>query len=348
MGAPASSMFSELHLQYLENTTTFNLLLDYDIKGYFRYVDNTLIVYNENTTNINELLNHFNNLSPKFNFTLEKEENHKINFLDVTITRDPNKLSVDIYRKPTYTDVIIPHDSRHPKAQKLAAIRYLYNRMNTYQSYPGNFEKEKNTVQLILHNNGYDISTLSNLHSRKKQKEEKEKVQWAKFTYTGKETTVITKAFKNTNIKAAFTTNNNVGKLLATNRHRTKCKYDNSGIYQITCPTCNKKYIGQTGRSYKIRFHEHFRDFKYRNNKSSFAQHLLENGHSIGPMEDIIEKFYIFREMKINNQINDKLTIQPNIIFDTIVQLDPYRGLPNACSTHIQQNTQFTSVATLH
>jgi hypothetical protein len=137
LGAPTSSIFSELYLQYLENTTIFNLLLDYNIKGYFRY-----------TTNIDELLDHFNNLSPKLNFTIEKEENHKINFLDVTITRDPNKLSVDIYIKPAYTDVIIPCDSCHPKEQKLAAIQYLHNRMNTYHLSPENFERRKTQYNL--------------------------------------------------------------------------------------------------------------------------------------------------------------------------------------------------------
>jgi len=74
-------------------------------------------------------------------------------------------------------------------------------------------------------------------------------------------------------------------------------------------------------------------------------QHLLENGHSIGPMEsimetvhvtnsslmtDTLERFYIFRETKLNNQINDKLVIKPNIIFDTIVSRDPHRRLPAA------------------
>jgi len=42
------------------------------------------------------------------------------------------------------------------------------------------------------------------------------------------------------------------------------------------------KYIGQTGRPFKVCFHEHFRDFKYGNGKSRFAQHLLENDHSMG------------------------------------------------------------------
>ena len=36
-----------------------------------------------------------------------------------------------------------------------------------------------------------------------------------------------------------------------------------------------------------------------------------------------IENFYIFRETKLKNQINDRLTVKQNIIFETIVQEDP-------------------------
>ena len=133
MGAPTSSIFSELYLQFLENSTIYNILLNYHIKGYFRYVDDILIVYDEEKTNIDTLLDCFNNISPKLKFTIEKEMEHKINFLDITINRESNKMSIDIYRKPTYTDVIIPNVSRHPREHKMAAIHYLYNRGNTYQ-----------------------------------------------------------------------------------------------------------------------------------------------------------------------------------------------------------------------
>ena len=51
-----------------------------------------------------------------------------------------------------------------------------------------------------------------------------------------------------------------------------------------------------------------------------------------GQMMDTLEKFYIFRETKINDQINDRMTVKSNIIFETIVRNGPYRGLPNAYS----------------
>jgi len=44
---------------------------------------------------------------------------------------------------------------------------------------------------------------------------------------------------------------------------------------------------------------------------------------SKGRLMDTLEKFYIFREMKLSNQINDKLTVKPNMIFDVIVHSDP-------------------------
>ena len=46
-----------------------------------------------------------------------------------------------------------------------------------------------------------------------------------------------------------------------------------------------------------------------------------------GKMLDTLEKFYIYRETEANNQINDKLSVQNNAVFETIVYEDPYRGL---------------------
>lgn len=47
-----------------------------------------------------------------------------------------------------------------------------------------------------------------------------------------------------------------------------------------------------------------------------------------GRMIDTLEKFYIFREIKLNIQLNEKLKIKPNIIFESIIRNDPHRGLP--------------------
>ena len=119
---------------------------------------------------------------------------------------------------------IIPNDSRRPKEDNLAAIRYLYNRMNSYKLSSENLHEENNTIQQILHNNGFDTSIAKSIQGKKKKDKDSKKTQWAKFTYIGKETRATTKAFKNTNVKITFSTNNTTGKILATRHHRTKCK----------------------------------------------------------------------------------------------------------------------------
>jgi len=50
--------------------------------------------------------------------------------------------------------------------------------------------------------------------------------------------------------------------------------------------------------------------------------HITNNGR----MMDTLERYYIFRVTKLNNQINDKFTVKPNIIFETIVHKDLHRG----------------------
>jgi hypothetical protein len=70
--APTSSVFSEFYLQFLENSMIYNILISHDVKGYFRYIDDILIVCGEDKARIDTLLDCFNNISPKLKFTIEK------------------------------------------------------------------------------------------------------------------------------------------------------------------------------------------------------------------------------------------------------------------------------------
>jgi hypothetical protein len=39
-----------------------------------------------------------------------------------------------------------------------------------------------------------------------------------------------------------------------------------------------------------------------------------------------IERFYIYQETKADNQVNDRHTVQPNAIFETLVRMNSNRG----------------------
>ena len=44
-----------------------------------------------------------------------------------------------------------------------------------------------------------------------------------------------------------------------------------------------------------------------------------------GKMIDTIEGFHIYKETKAGNQINERMTVKENTIFETVIHQDPYR-----------------------
>ena len=55
------------------------------------------------------ILDDFNALHPKLQFTAEAERDNTVNYLDISIHRTPTNIKTAIYRKPTFTGTIIPY-----------------------------------------------------------------------------------------------------------------------------------------------------------------------------------------------------------------------------------------------
>ena len=77
--------------------------------------------------------------------------------------------------------------------------------------------------------------------------------KWATFTYSSPQIRKITNIFKHTNIKIAYKCSNTISHLSKPANKTTlpTTPYDRSGVYALTCMTCNKAYVGQTSRSLK-------------------------------------------------------------------------------------------------
>ena len=132
MGAPSSGLIAEIFLQHLEHTHLPHIACKHKIVDYCRYVDDIFLIFDATHTNIREITKDFNDLHHTIQFMAEIEMNHKLNYLDITIHRTPTNIKETIYRKPTFTDTIIPLNSIHPAHHKYAAIRFLFNRLNSY------------------------------------------------------------------------------------------------------------------------------------------------------------------------------------------------------------------------
>jgi len=105
--------------------------------------------------------------------------------------------------------------------------------------------------------------------------------KWATFTYTSPQINL----FKHTNVRIAYKCTNTISHLSKpTNKvSLLSSPYDRSGIYKLTCMTCDKAYVGQTSRNLKQRYKEHTRYIKNNNPQSAYALHILN--HEYSPIE---------------------------------------------------------------
>ena len=157
MGAPSSGLIAEIFLQHIEHTHLAHMTHKHRVINYCLYVDDMLLIFDSNHTSIQRILDDFNALHPKIQFTAEAERDHTLNYLDISIHRTPTNVKTTTCRKPTFKDTIILHTFNHLTQHKYAAVRFLFNRLDSYNLQQEENQHELNIIHSILHNNAFLI-----------------------------------------------------------------------------------------------------------------------------------------------------------------------------------------------
>jgi hypothetical protein len=294
MGTPISGTMAQVFLQHLEKTIIKHLIDTKILPFYTRYVDDILLICDSTHTNADNILQYIGTIHHSIQFSPTLESNNKVHFLDLSITRKPTCLELSIYLKPTTTDTTINFLSNHPLEHKLAAYWFLISRMLTL---PINREHEEwQHILHIAHSNNIPPYLLTRLKLRIQRNLSQPKsptpttvnnsTLWATFTYSSPQIRKVTNIFKHTNVQIAFKRNNTISQLARPYNKTIPSKpYNRSGIYALSCITCNKVYISQTSRSLKLHYMEHTRYIKGNNPQSAYALHILNNQHKYSPIE---------------------------------------------------------------
>ena len=131
MGAPmgfcTSPWFAGIALELLEtwclkNYNNYVLL-------YKKYVDDCLLIVKKDK--IEDILSSFKNYNKNLQFTIEREKNNSINFLDIQLIRTNNKIITNWFRKSTASGRYMNYLSHHPETQKIAIIYSLVDKAIT-------------------------------------------------------------------------------------------------------------------------------------------------------------------------------------------------------------------------
>ena len=232
--------------------------------------------------------------------------------------------------------------------------------MITLTNSQAGINKEWATINAMAKSNGFPESIVCNLRTKltlKKHKHEsttKEPNQkWVPFTYFGPAVRRITNLFKDCNIKIAFRTTNSIQKQLSKDPSNLQ---NPSSIYKLKCNTCNKMYVGQSGRGIDTRYKEHIRYIRTNNPQSAYATHILQNRHEYGPKNDTLqllkacsnrtqmncwETMYMQKLHQGDILIAEQQVHEPNPLYNCTydTRLSP-RNQPTVSSTTVQNTYQ--------
>ena len=128
---------------------------------YYRYVDDTFCLFKcEKDADL--FLAQLNSMYPTLEFTVEREFNHRLSFLDVFVHKTPTAFLNSVYRKPTFSGLYTRWDSFCPQQRKINLIKSLFYRalMISSKCFLGD---EIKFIKSTLSKNGYPLSVLDSV-----------------------------------------------------------------------------------------------------------------------------------------------------------------------------------------
>jgi hypothetical protein len=134
---------------------------------WFRYVDDTFVIWPHGPDKLRDFLSHLNNVHQCIQFTMETESEGHLPFLDLNIYRRPDgSLGHRVYRKPTHTNLYLSAMSHHHPANKQAILSTLVHRARALCD-QDSLPAELDFLKDIFRQNGYNNRQISRVFNRR-------------------------------------------------------------------------------------------------------------------------------------------------------------------------------------
>ena len=98
MGSPLGPTLANLFLVNYENKWLKDCPVQFTPKYYRRYVDDIFLRFKAKD-HVQKFFRYMKSRHPKIKFTFEEENDNKVSFFDISITRTENKFTTSIFRK---------------------------------------------------------------------------------------------------------------------------------------------------------------------------------------------------------------------------------------------------------
>ncbi len=291
IGNSLSSFLAELFLCHFETSIEKHPLFP---RFYRRYMDDIFVIQNRRMFEaVKALFEEKMNSIKKgaVRFTIERQIDFKISFLNTKCEIVDGKVEVDVHRKPTHTMRLITSDSYHDIRHKLAAYHSMAHFMFSLPLTKQKIEKETEKFLEIGEVNGFSRNAVLDIidsHRRKKKRNEISTFYNAPNDAPPKRigirfypeiTRLLKPIYRRWNMELVHRNDGPLKSLLGTTKD-VPPDIHKSGIYRIQCSHCGRIYIGMTIRKLFIRFNEHIKSANWKQ-KTAVGKHIFSSNHLV-------------------------------------------------------------------
>lgn len=297
-GCHSSPGYSEILVDFIYYTAS--IMTQTEPPGLSLYMDDAWVAWDKDEVSFQRFHDALNSVFPRqIVFTVEKEEQNKITFLDLTIIRKSNEFQHEFYQKPTHSGKYLDYESHCPQRVKLNIISSETRRIISNCSKEDLIWQhlERLRENLICSNYPPILVTktitsevnrcLKGTGDHGKTKKEYEyiyKIPYVNEGFTRK----VQKLLGELKIDARVVPvpGRCVEQLFkCKEKGSCTCKLCEAGIrcsakhavYEATCKLCDEKYDGVSNRPIKYRMREHEASTRLANDRTALGQHMKEH-----------------------------------------------------------------------
>ena len=306
MGSPQGPLMADMFMAKMENNQLKSTIES--LAFYTRYVDDIFCLANADQ-DPNEILTLFDTAHSSMRFTIEKECNNELAFLDVNLTRLPDgTIRRTVYRKKTYSGQYINFNSFVPIRIKRNLVSNLTLRAR-YICSEDTLTDELDNLKNIFRDNGYQnrfiernmkppISKPTTMVASKKK-------LFIRLPFKGDAACeIVTRTLRNAvnrtfgaaELQCSFSSSRLIQ---IQQKDKLPLLTASMVIYSFRC-VCGATYIGRTARHLSKRISEHQPKWVLTGRRgvvsSAVCAHLAETGHRV----DVKKAFQIVYRVPVN------------------------------------------------
>ena len=294
MGSPLGPILADFFMAMLETRQLKDTIANFHV--YQRFVDDIFCVADSNC-DIGDILQRFNTAHESVQFTVEVEQEDRIPFLDVLLTRKCDGfIERCVYRKKTWTGQYTNFHSFVPLRQKRNLVKCLVWRANNICS-SETLHDELRLITDVLRSNGYpDKFIQKNMTNHRPPK--------AEIITAEKKGLFLSLPFKGDCLSESLTRRLNTALRSTFNAAKLRCSFKSSPlinirnkdklpvltasmvVYSFRC-ICDAFYVGRTARQLSTRMREHHPRWLSQGGSgtisSAILAHLVDTGHRVDP-----------------------------------------------------------------